>query len=97
MRKTDLTNLSLPLLTEYLLNLGLPKYRGIQVFSWLYRPHITDFSQMTDLSKELHKTLAARASFSWPKIAKVEHSNDGTVKYGLKLTDNNYIEAVLIP
>lgn len=97
MRKTDLTNLSLPLLTEYLLNLGLPKYRGIQVFSWLYRPHITYFSQMTDLSKELHKILAARASFSWPQIAKVERSNDGTVKYGFKLKDNNYIEAVLIP
>jgi 23S rRNA (adenine2503-C2)-methyltransferase len=97
MHKTDLTNLSLELLTEYLVSLGLPKYRGIQVFSWLYRPHVTDFSQMTDLSKELHKTLSTRARFNWPQIAEVECSRDGTIKYGFKLNDDNYIEAVLIP
>ena len=97
MNKTDLTNLSLSQLTEFLVSLGLPKYRGNQVFSWLYRPHVTDFSQMTDLSKELRETLAARSSFDWPQIAEVESSKDGTVKYGFKLKDNNYIEAVLIP
>ena len=97
MHKTDLTNLSLEQLTEFLVSLGLPKYRGIQVFAWLYRPHVTDFSQMTDLSKELRATLAARASFDWPHIAEVERSKDATVKYGFKLRDNNYIEAVLIP
>ena len=81
MNKTDLTNLSLSQLTEFLVSLGLPKYRGNQVFSWLYRPHVTDFSQMTDLSKELRETLAARSSFDWPQIAEVESSKDGTVKY----------------
>jgi 23S rRNA (adenine2503-C2)-methyltransferase len=97
MPKTDLTNLSLPQLTDFLINLGLPKYRGVQVFSWLYRPYVTDFSQMTDLPKKLHNTLATRASFNWPQIAEVERSKDGTVKYGFKLKDKNYIEAVLIP
>ena len=97
MEKKDLTNLSLPQLTEFLLSLGLPKYRGIQVFAWLYRPHITDFAQMTDLSKELRQTLDARASITWPQIAEIERSKDGTVKYGFKLQDDNYIEAVLIP
>ena len=97
MAKTDLTNLSLSGLTEFLVNLGLPEYRGVQVFSWLYRNNITDFSQMTDLSRELRDTLAACADFSWPLITEVEHSKDSTVKYGLLLKDNNYIEAVLIP
>jgi 23S rRNA (adenine2503-C2)-methyltransferase len=97
MNETDLTNLSLPQLTEYILSLGLPKYRGVQVFSWLYRPKVSDFSQMTDLPKELRDTLADKASFAWPEIEVVEHSKDGTVKYGFKLRDNNYIEAVLIP
>lgn len=97
MEKTDLTNLSLEQLTEFITGLGLPKYRSTQVFAWLYRPHIKDFSEMTDLSKELRETLAARASFTWPQIAAVEQSKDGTVKYGFKLHDDNYIEAVLIP
>lgn len=97
MNKEDLTNLSLPQLTEFLVSLGLQKYRGVQVFAWLYRPFTTDFAQMTDLSKEQRETLAERTSFSWPPIAGIEHSEDGTVKYGLRLHDNNYIEAVLIP
>ena len=97
MKKKDLTNLSLAQLTEFLASLGLPKYRGIQVFSWLYRPEITDFSQMTDLSKELRETLAAQACFTWPQIAEIESSQDGTVKYGFELEDDNYIESVLIP
>jgi len=97
MEKTDLTNLSLAQLTEFLKGLGLPKYRGTQVFAWLYRPNVTDFSEMTDLSKELRETLAARTSFTWPQIEAFERSKDGTVKYGFKLEDDNYIEAVLIP
>jgi 23S rRNA (adenine2503-C2)-methyltransferase len=97
MNKKDLTNLSLSQLTEFLVNLGLPKYRGAQVFSWLYRPKVSDFSQMTDLSKDLRENLAARTSFTWPQIAEIERSQDGTVKYGFKLQDDNYIEAVLIP
>jgi 23S rRNA (adenine2503-C2)-methyltransferase len=97
MNKTDLTNLSLPRMTEFLVSLGLPKYRGIQVFAWLYRPHVNDFSQMTDLSKELRETLTARTSFDWPHIREVERAKDGTAKYGFELKDDNYIEAVLIP
>ena len=97
MSKTDLTNFSQSQLTEFLVGIGLPKYRGIQVFAWLYRPHVSDFSQMTDLSKELREILAARVKFDWPQIVEVERSKDGTVKYGFKLKDDNYIEAVLIP
>ena len=97
MNKTDLTDFSLSQLTDFVESLGLPTYRGSQIFAWLYRPNITDFSQMTDLTKDLRETLAARASFDWPEIADVERSKDGTVKYGFKLKDNNYIESVLIP
>lgn len=97
MDKKNLTDLSLPQLTEFLMRLGLPKYRGNQVFAWLYRPHITDFSSMTDLSKELRQSLADKTCFAWPQISAFERSGDGTLKYGFKLKDNNYIEAVLIP
>ena len=97
MNKTDITDFSLSQLTDFVESLGLPTYRGSQIFAWLYRPNITDFSQMTDLPKDLRETLATRASFDWPEIADVECSKDGTVKYGFKLKDNNYIESVLIP
>jgi 23S rRNA (adenine2503-C2)-methyltransferase len=97
MKKTDLTNFTLSQLTDFVQGLGLPKFRGKQIFAWLYRPNITDFSQMTDLAKDLRETLTFHASFHWPEIDALERSKDGTVKYGFKLKDNNYIESVLIP
>jgi 23S rRNA (adenine2503-C2)-methyltransferase len=97
MKKTDLTDFTLSQLTAFVESLGLKPYRGKQIFDWLYRPQITDFSQMTDLTKDLRETLAAQAVFHWPDIADIERSKDGTVKYGFKLKDNTYIESVLIP
>ena len=97
MKKTDLTDFTLSQLTDFVESLSLPKYRGKQIFAWLYRPHVADFSQMTDLTKDLRETLASQASFHWPDIADVERSKDGTVKFGFKLEDNTYIESVLIP
>ena len=97
MKKTDLTDFTLSQLTGFVESLSLPKYRGKQIFAWVYRPHVADFSQMTDLTKDLRETLASQASFHWPDIADVERSKDGTVKFGFKLEDNTYIESVLIP
>ncbi len=97
MKKTNITELTLSQVTDFVVSLGLPAYRGRQIFAWLYRPHITDFSQMTDLTKDLREILTSQADFHWPQIAEIERSKDGTVKYGFKLKDNNYIESVLIP
>ncbi|MFC1844073.1 23S rRNA (adenine(2503)-C(2))-methyltransferase RlmN [Thermodesulfobacteriota bacterium] len=97
MIKTDLTGFTLSQLIDFVKSMGLPAYRGRQVFSWLYRYHVTDFSQMTDLTKDLRVSLASHASFHWPEIADVERSADGSVKYGFQLKDKNYIESVLIP
>jgi 23S rRNA (adenine2503-C2)-methyltransferase len=97
MKKTDFTDFTLSQLTDFVESISLPKYRGKQIFAWLYRPHIADFSQMTDLTKDLREMLASQASFHWPEIADVERSKDGTVKFGFKLDDNTYIESVLIP
>ncbi len=97
MKKTDLTNFTQSQLIDFVKSLGLPAYRGRQIFSWLYRYHVNDFSQMTDLTKDLRESLASQASFQWPKIADIERSDDGSVKYGFLLSDRNYIESVLIP
>ena len=97
MEKTSLTDFTLSQVIDFVESLGLSSYRGRQIFAWLYRPQIKDFSQMTDLTKELREKLTSQADFYWPQIADIERSKDGTVKYGFKLNDNNYIESVLIP
>lgn len=76
---------------------GLPAFRGKQLFSWLYRPGISFFAEMTDLPKDLRELLAKEASFSRLRPAVKELSGDGTIKYGFRLQDGKMIESVLIP
>ncbi len=97
MAKTDLQDMTLTDLTEFITDLGLPSFRARQIFSWLYRPGIRDFSQMTDIKKDLRDAIARVATFNRFMPSTVEKSADGTFKYGFKLSDNRIIESVLIP
>ncbi len=97
MQRIDLKDLPLAQLTDFVVGLGLPAFRAKQIFSWLYRPGIISFDQMTDLSKELRATLAAQCDISSFAPAATETSEDGTVKYGFRLNDGLMIETVLIP
>jgi len=97
MKKIDLKDFTFPQLTNFISELGLPAFRAKQIFSWLYRPDIHDFEQMTDLSKELRATLAEKCLISSLTPATKEISKDGTVKYGFRLDDEMMIESVLIP
>lgn len=97
MSKTDLKNLTQEQLINYVQELGLPVFRGRQIFSWLYRPGINSFSQMTDIKKELRTILDDQAKISQLPIAKQEQSEDGTIKFAFRLDDGEIIESVLIP
>ncbi len=77
--------------------MGQPAFRAKQVFAWLYRPGITSFSEMTDLSKELRKDLVEKCHFGQFTDYQKEESEDGTCKYGFTLEDGKTIESVLIP
>ena len=91
--KTDLKNMTSQQMVRY----QQPSFRAEQIMSWLYRPGIKEFSQMTDLAKDFRALLEQRARISYFTDPVVEHSIDGAVKFGFKLEDGNYIESVLIP
>ncbi len=95
--KTDLKNLSQDQLVSFAESLGQPAFRGRQILSWLYRPGITDFLQMTDLAKEFRAILTDKARISRFENPIIEISRDGSVKFGFKLEDSLVIESVLIP
>ena len=95
--KTDLKNMNRQLLVRYVEMLGQPSFRAEQLLAWIYRPGITDFSQMTDLAKELRALLSQRARISRFENPLVEISKDGAVKFGFTLEDDRIIESVLIP
>lgn len=95
--KTDLKNFSQDQLVSYVQSLGQPGFRGKQIMSWLYRPEVTDFEQMTDLAKSFRKVLAEHATISRFDKPLIEHSADGCAKFGFRLHDGHMIESVLIP
>ena len=64
---------------------------------WVYQCNIDDFSQMTNLSKKLSAKLSEVACIHLPELLVEQKSNDGTVKWLLKLDSGNCIETVFIP
>jgi 23S rRNA (adenine2503-C2)-methyltransferase len=95
--KTDLKNMTSGQLVRYVESLQQPSFRGEQILAWLYRPGITEFPQMTDLAKEFRALLEQRARISHFTDPVIEVSVDGSVKFGFRLEDDNFIESVLIP
>jgi 23S rRNA (adenine2503-C2)-methyltransferase len=76
---------------------GLPRYRGRQVFEALHRRRVLDYAAMKQLPAELRERLASELPVRLPEIARREEAADGSVKYGLRLSDRALIEAVLMP
>ncbi len=73
------------------------RFRADQIFTWLHKRRVKDFSGMTDLSKALRERLSKVALLNYPVIIKKLSSKlDGTVKYLFSMADGERIEAVLM-
>jgi 23S rRNA (adenine2503-C2)-methyltransferase len=95
--KTDPQNLERSELEQAVAELGTPRYRGRQIFHWIYRRGVTDFQAMTNLGLEDRKALSAHFAVEGPAIVSRQTSVDGTIKFLLRLGDGREIEAVYIP
>ncbi len=86
-------------LDQFLNELGLQSYRSDQVFQWLYQKGVSDFDEMTNLSKALRQKLGEAASINRIQPVYQDESNDGTTKFLFQLDDEEdyKIESVLIP
>jgi len=96
-QKTDLRELTLEQLRAFLAGLGKEGFRAKQLMRWMYCRGVSDFSCMTDLSKEFRAELEQRATISNWHPETVETSIDGTRKYLFRLADGETIESVRIP
>ena len=88
-------DLTIDELEKFLENNNEKKYRANQIFEWLYDKRVESFSLMSNLSKELIKKLEDNFSLERIHIDKCEKDIDVN-KYLFKLSDNNYIESVLM-
>jgi len=96
-RKIDLRNLTFEQMETFFSGHGLTTGRTRQVFSWLSRPEVHSFAQMTDIKKEARDLLDKYACISFLQTEAIEQSTDGTIKFGFRLADGAIIESVLIP
>lgn len=76
---------------------SLPRYRGRQIFDALHRRGTRDYAELHVLPAALRERLAADVPLVLPEIARRVESSDGSVKYGLRLSDGSLIEAVFMP
>jgi 23S rRNA (adenine2503-C2)-methyltransferase len=72
-------------------------FRASQVIKWIHARGVTDFNAMTNLSLKLRATLRAGCEIAVPECASEQVSADGTMKWLLRLDDQNAIETVFIP
>ena len=73
------------------------KLRSKQLFHWLYHRGVTDFSQMTDLGKQMRPWMAERFVVGRPEVVEAHLSTDGTRKWLLRSADGQDYEMVFIP
>jgi 23S rRNA (adenine2503-C2)-methyltransferase len=93
----NLLNLNVQELGEWVKTIGQPAYRAQQLMRWIYQIGLTDFSQMTNLSKSFRQQLSEKAEIRLPEIVVRQHAKDGTRKWLLRLDCGNCIETVFIP
>lgn len=97
MEKINFFGLSQDDLKELLKQYGKEKFRAQQLYQWVYQRGVTDFEQMTDLSKTFRAELPNILTFELPHIVQDLISTDGTRKFLFDMGEGKTVESVLIP
>lgn len=76
---------------------GVKPFRALQVFDWIFKKHIFDFSKMLNLPKDFRDMLKKEYVIGLPELSNKQISSvDGTKKYLWNLNDGEKIESVLL-
>lgn len=95
--KTDLLGLDKAAMESFFAEIGEKPFRATQVMKWIHQFGISDFEEMTNLSKALREKLAEKAVVRTPKVISEQKSEDGTIKWLLEVDQKNSVETVFIP
>ena len=95
--RVNLLGLTLPKMEEFFLSIGEKKFRGAQLIKWIHQRGVTDFDQMTNLSKTLRERLKEIAEVRPPIVSFQGDSEDGTRKWLMEVDGGSKVETVYIP
>ncbi|AJY75373.1 23S rRNA (adenine(2503)-C(2))-methyltransferase RlmN [Paenibacillus beijingensis] len=96
MKKESIYGLTFDRMEDWLAQRGHKKFRASQVWDWLYRKRVTDFSGMTDVNDQCIQLLTEHFVIQTLDEHVKQQSADGTIKFLFKLQDGNLIETVLM-
>ena len=84
-------------LEDYFSVIDEKPFRATQIMKWTHQQGVTDYKQMTNLSKSLRNWLNENAQMQMPEMLSEEVSTDGTRKWLLRVDEKNAVETVYIP
>ncbi len=93
----NLLGLNQKSLEDFFVSIEEKPFRAVQVMKWIHQRGISDFSQMTDLSKDLREKLERHCVINAPEVIYEKTSKDGTRKWVISVGNKDLIEMVLIP
>lgn len=96
-KKVNLLGMSKDELSAFFVSLGEKSFRATQVMKWIYQFGVTDFFEMTNISKKLQHKLHEVACVVPPTVKYKEFSQDGTRKWVFEVAGGSLVETVLIP
>ena len=95
--KKDIKSLSLDEILTWIKANELPAYRAKQIYEWLHKYGVADFSEMSSISKDLRNSLPNEFYISVCSVEdKFVSAVDGTVKYLFQLNDGEFVESVIM-
>ena len=77
--------------------MGEKPFRAKQVMQWIHQYGVSNFDEMTNISKSLRTKLKEICEITAPEVIYQNISSDGTRKWVMKMPGGSSIETVLIP
>ncbi len=84
-------------LTTLFAELGEKPYRAEQMMKWMHHRQVSDFDDMTDMSKKLRSRLSELGRVHEAPVAESFESVDGTRKWLVRAASGSLVETVFIP
>ena len=96
-KKQDIRNLSSKDLAAFFEAHAEKSFRANQVYDWLWKKNVANFTEMTNLSMSLRRFLDEHFYINKLFVAEKQVSEDRTIKSAFQLMDKKVVEGVLIP
>lgn len=97
MEKKALLGMTLDELRSVATETGMPAFTAGQMAHWMYKSHVRDIGEMTNISLRMRAALAEHYAIGCRPPADCQRSVDGTVKYLFPTAEGQMVESVFIP